>query len=296
MDGFLNLNKPQKFTSHDCVAKLRKILQTKKIGHGGTLDPSATGVLPIAVGKATRLLQFLPTEKAYRGTVKFGIVTATDDMEGEIIQQQSANHLTLAMVKPYLEEFLGKIEQIPPAFSAIKKDGKKMYDLARQGKEVEVPTREVEISQMEVLGWQEGEYPELSLEIHCSAGTYIRSIARDLGAKVGTGATLSSLERTLSCGMTIDKSLTFEEISTLQLEKQLNLINLDEPLEHLPPLELGETETQRWCYGQRIIWEENINDGFYRTYNQSGDFLGITEKYEDEGVSLIKAKVNVGQN
>lgn len=296
MDGFLNLNKPQKFTSHDCVGKLRKILQTKKIGHGGTLDPSATGVLPIAVGKATRLLQFLPTEKAYRGIVKFGIVTATDDMEGEIIQQQSASHLTLAIIKPYLEEFLGKIEQIPPAFSAIKKDGKKMYELARQGKEVEVPKREVEISQIEVLGWQEGEYPELKLEIHCSAGTYIRSIARDLGEKVGTGATLSSLERTLSCAMTIDHSLTFEEISTLQVEKQLNLINLDIPLQHLPRLELGETETQRWCYGQRIIWEENINNGFYRTYNQSGDFLGITEKYEDEGVNLIKAKVMLGKN
>ena len=291
MDGFLNLNKPQKFTSHDCVAKLRKILNTKKIGHGGTLDPSATGVLPIAVGKATRLLQFLPTEKAYRGTVKFGIVTTTDDLEGDIIRKKSASHLTLEKIQPYLKEFLGNIEQIPPNFSAIKKDGQKLYELARQGKEVEVPIREVEISKIQVLGWQEGEYPELELEIHCSAGTYIRSIARDFGEKLGTGATLASLNRTLSCGMTIADSVTFEEIIKQKTEKQLKLINIDSPLQNLPRLDLGESESQRWCYGQRIIWEEDISNGFYRTYNKLGEFLGITEKYEDEQSKLIKAKV-----
>ena len=291
MDGFLNLNKPQDFTSHDCVAKLRKILNTKKIGHGGTLDPSATGVLPIAIGKATRLLQFLPTEKAYQAKVRFGIVTTTDDLEGDITKKTYSSHLTLETVKPYLKEFLGNIEQIPPAFSAIKKDGQKLYQLARQGKVVAVPKRQVEITKVQVLAWHNGEFPELELQIDCSAGTYIRSIARDLGEIMGTGATLASLKRTLSCGMTIEDSLTFEDIIAQKQSDRLNLISLDFPLQKLSRIDLGRIESQRWCYGQKIIFEDNYGNGFYRTYNNLEDFIGITERYESEGTKLIKAKV-----
>ncbi len=291
MDGFLNLNKPLDFTSHDCVAKLRKILNTKKIGHGGTLDPRATGILPIAIGKATRLLQFLPTQKAYRARIKFGIVTTTDDLEGDIIEQTSASHLSLEKVEPYLQEFIGNIEQIPPAFSAIKQDGQKLYQLARQGKVVEVPKRQVEITNIQVLGWHEGEYPELEIEVDCSVGTYIRSIARDLGEKIGTGATLAGLNRTLSCDMTIENSLTFEQIIAQKENNELKLIPLDYLLQNLPQLHLAEVESQRWCYGQKIILEQDYNDGFYCTYNHRGEFMGITQRYEKEGTKLIKAKV-----
>lgn len=291
MDGFLNLNKPQNFTSHDCVAKLRKILKTKKIGHGGTLDPSATGVLPIAIGKATRLLQFLPTEKAYEAKIKFGMVTTTDDLEGDIIQKKSAFDLTLEEITFYLKDFIGKIEQIPPAYSAIKKDGKKMYELARKGEIIDIPKREVEITKINILHWENGEFPELSLHIFCGSGTYIRSIARDLGEKLSTGGTLASLNRTLSCGMIIEDSFTFEQINQQKEQENLSLINLDYPLQNLPVIYLNEDESKRWCQGQKITMNDENNNLFYRTYNYLSEFIGISELRINEDVKLIKPKV-----
>ncbi|MBL1208598.1 tRNA pseudouridine(55) synthase TruB [Geminocystis sp. GBBB08] len=291
MDGFLNLNKPQNFTSHDCVAKLRKILKTKKIGHGGTLDPLATGVLPIAIGKATRLLQFLPTAKAYQAKIRFGIVTTTDDLEGDIIKKTSAFDLTLEKITPYLKDFIGKIEQIPPAYSAIKQGGKKLYELARKGQIIDIPKREVEITKIDILHWHSGEFPELDLQVFCGSGTYIRSLARDLGEKLGTGATLSSLNRTLSCGMDIENSLNFEEIIKQQEENKLSLINLDYPLQNLPIINLNEDESQRWCQGQKIMSNEKNNEQFYRTYNYISEFIGISELRINEDVKLIKPKV-----
>lgn len=291
LNGFLNLNKPPNFTSHDCVAKLRHLLNTKKIGHGGTLDPSATGVLPIAIGKATRLLQFLPREKAYQAKVKFGITTTTDDLEGEIIEEKSANNLTLEQIKPLLTNFLGKIEQIPPAYSAIKQGGQKLYQLARKGQVIALPMREVEIFAIDVNGWQPTEYPELELTIVCGAGTYIRAIARDLGQKLGCGATLASLKRTLSCGMNINFSLTFEQITEQIENDNLTLIPLDSPLQNLPKINLESDKAKRWCQGQKIIINNHYNCPFYRTYNPQAQFLGISELRGNEGKKLIKPKV-----
>lgn len=290
MDGFLNLNKPPNFTSHDCVAKLRKILNTKKIGHGGTLDPLAVGVLPIAVGKATRLLQFLPSEKAYQAKIKFGITTTTDDLEGEIIKQLNAQDLTLDTVKFYLKDFLGEIEQIPPAFSAIKKDGKKLYDLARKGEVFDIPTRKVLINKIDILHWQEGENPELDLHISCGSGTYIRSIARDLGEKTGYGGTLAELIRTQSCAMSLNDSLNFEEIINRKNNDTLELISLDFPLQNLPKIYLSEAESLSWIQGQKIIVQPPLKDHFYCTYNQENNFMGISE-LRDREMGLIKPKV-----
>jgi len=291
MDGFLNLNKPQNFTSHDCVAKLRKILNTKKIGHGGTLDPSATGVLPIAIGKATRLLQFLPTEKAYQGKIRFGVVTTTDDLEGDVIKKTSAKHLTLEKITPFLKDFFGKIEQIPPAYSAIKQQGKKLYELARKGQVIDIPKREVIITKIDILHWQNGDFPELDLHIFCGGGTYIRSIARDLGEKLGTGATLSALNRTLSCDMIIENSLNFEEIIEGKKTANLSLINLDLPLKNLPSIYLNEEESKKWCQGQKITINNNLNQEFYRTYNYVSKFIGISELRINEDIILLKPKV-----
>lgn len=287
MDGFLNLNKPQKFTSHDCVGKLRKILNTKKIGHGGTLDPLATGVLPIALGKATRLLQFLPTEKAYQAKIKFGIVTTTDDLEGEIIRQTSARDLTLEKIIPYLEEFKGEIEQIPPAYSAIKKDGKKLYQLARKGEVIDIPKRLVKIHNIEVLNWQEGEFPELDLLLHCGPGTYIRSIARDLGKKLKVGGTLSFLNRTLSCGMLLENSYNFEEIIELKNTNKLKLISLDEPIKIMPKIQLNEDHGKKWILGQKIEANCILQNMYYRTYDHQNQFLGISELREE----YVKPKI-----
>ena len=181
--GFINLQKPAGWTSHDCVGKLRRLLGLKKIGHGGTLDPMATGVLPVAVGKATRLLQYLPKQKIYQGVVRFGVKTTTDDLEGEVISQEACGALTLAEIQHVLPNFLGTITQIPPAFSAIQRDGKRLYELARQGIAVDVPSRQVEIYDLQIQAWQPGDFPELTLEICCGEGNYIRAIARDLGER-----------------------------------------------------------------------------------------------------------------
>ncbi|AFZ54711.1 tRNA pseudouridine(55) synthase TruB [Cyanobacterium aponinum] len=295
MNGFLNLNKPQNFTSHDCVAKLRKILKTKKIGHGGTLDPLATGVLPIAVGKATRLLQFLPSEKAYKARIKFGIQTTTDDLEGEIIRQQEVKDLTLAKIMDILPEFIGEIDQIPPAYSAIKKDGKKLYDLARKGAVIDIPIRKVFINKIEILNWQESDYPELDLKIVCGGGTYIRAIARDLGEKIGTGATLANLQRTLSCGMTLENSLTFEDVINQKTEEKLSLINLDFPLQNMPKIYLNEEESKNWLLGQKISKITEANYQFYCTYNHKNQFIGISEQRETIETN-IKPKIVIYPN
>ena len=170
-EGFLNLNKPAGMTSHDCVGRVRRLLKLKRVGHGGTLDPAVTGVLPIALGKATRLLQFLQQGKAYRGTIRFGLITATDDLEGEILSARSVPELTLETVQAALPNFMGNISQFPPNYSAVQVGGKRLYDLARQGKTVEVAARNVEVFRLEILDWRAGDFPELDLAIACSPAT-----------------------------------------------------------------------------------------------------------------------------
>ncbi|MFM7601150.1 MAG: tRNA pseudouridine(55) synthase TruB, partial [Pseudanabaena sp.] len=176
-NGFISIDKPPSITAHDCVSRLRKLLKQKKIGHGGTLDPMATGVLPIAVGNATRLLRFLPEGKAYEARIRFGLVTNTDDITGEVISDRPCPKLTLAEIQKLLPLFQGKITQRPPAFSAIQVNGKRLYDLARRGEisESDIPMRSVEITEIRVLNWTEGDYPELDVAIACGSGTYIRS-------------------------------------------------------------------------------------------------------------------------
>ena len=254
MQGFLNLNKPGGLTSHDCVARLRKLLRLKRIGHGGTLDPAATGVLPIALGKATRLLQYLSHEKAYRARIRFGVTTSTDDLEGEILTQRDASHLTLAEVQAALPQFIGKIEQIPPSYSAIQVGGKRLYELARAGQLVEAPLRQVEVHQIQILDWHPGELPELELLIACGGGTYIRSIARDLGAALETGGTLAALIRTNSSGFQLTESLTLEDLAEKLEAGCFSPIPPTAALPHLPIVTVSETLTQRWRQGQRLNW------------------------------------------
>ncbi len=289
--GFLNLNKSIGFTSHDCVAKIRRILSTKKVGHGGTLDPLATGVLPIAIGKATRLIQFLPTQKIYRAKIRFGITTNTDDLEGNILEQNSTFHLTLDHINTCLPQFIGKIEQIPPAFSAIKKDGKKLYQLARKGELIEVSKREIEIYEITVLNWVNQEFSELDLMIKCGSGTYIRAIARDLGKMLGVGGTLASLERTLSCGMTLENSLNLEQIETKEKENNLTLIEPDFPLKHLPSFIFAEEEAKRWCQGQKIAIERHISEENCLIYDHHQTFLGIAQLEINSDLTIVIPQV-----
>ncbi|ERN42806.1 tRNA pseudouridine 55 synthase [Rubidibacter lacunae KORDI 51-2] len=281
MLGFLNLHKPEGLTSHDCVAKVRRILQVKRVGHGGTLDPAATGVLPIAAGRATRLLQFLPDAKVYRARVRFGIQTNTDDLEGEVLAMQPLPELSLQQVLPLLERFSGAIEQVPPQFSAIQCGGKRLYELARAGEVADVPSRTVVVSRIDVLKWHPGDFPELELEIACGPGTYIRAIARDLGAALGIGGTLAQLVRTQSCGLCLQDSLTLDELAARVERQTLGLLAPDAAIGHLPAVTFPAGTSKRWCQGQHIPLEVAISppniaaETPVRVYNMSGMFLGV---------------------
>jgi tRNA pseudouridine55 synthase len=254
-NGFLNLSKPIDFTSHDCVAIVRRLLQTKKVGHGGTLDPKATGVLPMAIGNCTRLLQYLPTEKAYQAVIRFGICTETDDLEGQIVSSPGAIDLALTTIEAALPQFIGLITQVPPIYSAIQVDGKRLYDLARSGKghdQIQVPPRQVEVKDIQILDWLPGKFPELTLAITCGSGTYIRSIARDLGLAAGTVSTLTNLVRTKSCNLLLADSVDFAAIKAGKFSLQSPLL----ALAHLDQVKLSASQVADWYKGKPILWPE----------------------------------------
>ncbi len=289
MQGFLNLNKPAGLTSHDCIAKVRKILHLRQVGHGGTLDPAAVGVLPIAIGKATRLLQFLSADKAYRAVIRFGIRTATDDLEGEVLASQPAPTLTLEQVQAVLPQFQGSIQQVPPRYSALQVEGKRLYDLARAGEDFEVKPRSVEIHALEVLGWRSGEFPELELAIACGAGTYIRSIARDLGDLLQTGGTLAKLTRTNSSGFCLADSISLDALES----STIPLVAPEIALAHVPAVYLSAQDAQRWCYGQRLVRSPTpeIAPGACRVHDQDDRFLGVGEWQAIDNGWLLQPKV-----
>ncbi|MGD1908406.1 MAG: tRNA pseudouridine(55) synthase TruB [Leptolyngbyaceae cyanobacterium] len=277
--GFINLHKPLGWTSHDCVAKIRGVLKLKKVGHGGTLDPLASGVLPVALGRATRLLPFLPEDKTYRAVIRFGLTTTSDDLEGDVVTRQPVPHLQEAEAIAPLSQFLGTIAQIPPRYSAIQVNGKRLYQLARKGAAVEVPARTVTIHQLTVESWQGGDFPELTVTIRCSAGTYIRSIARDWGEQLGIGGTLAGLVRTVSGGFQLADSLPLEAL--ISQPESVQAIAPTAALTHLPRLTLPEPTATRWRQGQKLMLP--LTDlppdtvAPYTVFDPSDQFLGITE-------------------
>ncbi|DAB17414.1 MAG: tRNA pseudouridine(55) synthase TruB [Acinetobacter sp. CAG:196_36_41] len=220
MFGFLNVYKPKGITSHDVVSALRRITKVKQIGHTGTLDPFAEGVLPICIGKATRLIEYLDDDKAYTGTIQLGSSTTTYDLEGEEVNF-SDKKVTLDEIEAALDKFRGEIEQLPPIYSAIKVNGKKLYEYAREGKEVKIEPRGVNISNLRILNF----YPEtrqVELHIECSKGTYIRSIANDLGEELGTYGHLVKLVRVKAGMFEVNNAVSLEHIQTKEdVEKLL---------------------------------------------------------------------------
>jgi tRNA pseudouridine55 synthase len=293
VDGFINLNKLPDWTSHDCVAKVRRILQTKKVGHGGTLDPAAVGVLPIAIGKATRLLQYLPAGKAYRAIIRLGVETTTDDLAGEVIYSEPVTDLGIQQIETALATFIGEIVQTPPMYSAIQVNGQRLYKLARAGEVVEVPTRQVTIDTIEILNWTPGDFPELEVQIACGGGTYIRSIARDLGVKLGTRGVLAFLERNASCGLQLADSITLEE-----LERQAGIfrpISPDRALAHLPTVTLLNAELVKfWSQGKRLPVEQldlippdAALSGYFQVIGDEHQCLGIGEFRHIDGAQLL---------
>ncbi len=214
LNGIINVNKPGGFTSHQVVNRLRKILGMKKIGHAGTLDPLAVGVLPVCTGKATRIIEYLDTSKAYRAYILLGVETDTYDIEGKIQRKISVN-LDIERIKSYLQEFKGEITQIPPVYSAVHYKGRRLYEYARKNIEIKnIPARQVIIDNIELVDIKRinTENPILVVDIDCSAGTYIRSIAHDLGVKLGYGCCLENLTRTRAGNFRLEESLTLEQI------------------------------------------------------------------------------------
>ncbi len=256
LSGFINLNKPIDWTSHDCVARVRRLLNSKKVGHGGTLDPLASGVLPIAIGRATRLLPYLPARKAYRARIRFGVTTTTDDLEGEVLTQRDAQQLQRSEVEAILPQFVGTLSQTPPMYSAIQVQGKRLYDLARQGKTVEVPKRQVIVRQLTPQSWCAGPQPELVVDIDCGPGTYIRSLARDIGEQLGTGATLAELVRTHSNGFDLAQSMTLEALAEAIAQNAFAPHPVGEAVQHLKAIALPPDLARRWCMGQKLALSE----------------------------------------
>ena len=256
MFGFINIYKPKGITSHDVISVLRRITKIKQIGHTGTLDPFAEGVLPVCIGKATRLIEFLNDDKAYIGTVKLGKSTTTYDIEGEEVNR-SDKEVNIDQIKKELENFKGDIEQLPPVYSAIKVKGKKLYEYARKGETVEIAPRRVSINKLEVLNY-DPEKRTLELYIDCSKGTYIRSIANDLGEKLGTYGHLSKLVRVKAGDFIIDDAVRLENLNSIDDVKK-NLIN---PLEKLkyPMAELNEKEKNKVSHGMDI-YKNTPNEG-----------------------------------
>lgn len=259
--GIINVNKPVKFTSHDVVSKLRKILNIRQIGHTGTLDPLAVGVLPVCIGKATKIIQYLEDSKAYRAYIKLGIRTNTYDADGEIIEDNSVN-LDLQRIQDALKEFQGEITQKPPIYSAVHYKGKRLYEYARANIEVEdIPERNVHINSIELLDIlnKDSDHPTLIVDIDCSGGTYIRSIANDLGDILDYGASLDSLIRTKSGRFTIDKSHSLEEIQEFFRSGRLNEILIN-PVDviNLERVSITEDQINKVTKGQYIkICDEN---------------------------------------
>ena len=246
--GFLVLDKPAGLSSHACVAKVRRAYGLKRVGHGGTLDPAVTGVLPIALGPATRLLPYLSGDKTYRGVVQLGVTTDSDDLEGTVLSRQAVPSLSREALEQALSAFRGEIQQRPPAVSAVHVNGERAYKLARAGVELDLPPRAVTVHRLCLEAW-EPEQGRLDLEVHCSSGTYIRSLARDLGEALGCGGALAQLRRSEALGFGLEQAVPLEALDQAPLPPLLNPLAA---LGHLPQRQLLDAELEGWRCGRAL--------------------------------------------
>ena len=277
MNGIINLRKEAGMTSHDAVFKLRKILKTKKIGHGGTLDPDVVGVLPIAVGKATRLVEFMQEEgKVYEGEINLGCSTTTEDASGDILERTPVTELLEeALIDEAMESMTGEIRQIPPMYSAVKVNGRKLYEYARAGQEVERPERQVTIYSFEIS--YEDEQARFRFRVKCSKGTYVRTLSVDLGAKLGFASHMSQLTRTSSAGMSLDDALTLDEIA--------ERVAVDD-FSFLQPLELGIGDLVRVELSDEQV-EDVRNGRFISLMSDEAELAGF---YKEKLVVVLEKR------
>ena len=268
----------------DVCAKLRGALGEKRVGHAGTLDPMATGVLPVFVGRATRAVQYAESgEKEYAATLRLGLTTDTQDVWGNTLEEKPVPPDAGERLSALLPKFTGEIEQIPPMYSAVKIGGKKLYELARKGQEVERKPRAVTIQELEVTGSQGG--TDFSLRVRCSKGTYIRTLCHDMGQALGCGGTMAALRRSMACGFTLDQSHTLEEILNHPAPTAL-LLPVDSLFSDRPALTLTERQADRLSHGGSF--STPAPTGEYRAYSPGGDFLALC-KVSDGTLSAIKS-------
>lgn len=274
MNGILIVNKSSGMTSHDVVNSVRRLFGTRRVGHTGTLDPIATGVLVLLLGSATRLAQFMAhDDKRYRGTIRMGIETSTYDADGEVVAVKPVE-VGLEAIQAAVAGFRGDIQQIPPMYSALKVHGQKLYSLARQGITIEREPRAVTIYHSEVLAWQP---PDLILDVQCSAGTYIRSLAHDVGEALGCGAHLRALTRTASHGFTLAESHTLDALNALSQEGRLinTLLSPRVALGQAPAVTLTRAQVTAVRHGQSIALPEVEEAQVLQVVDQQGDLVAV---------------------
>lgn len=294
MDGVLNILKPPGMTSHDVVAYIRRLLATKKVGHTGTLDPDVAGVLPVCIGKATRIVDYLTDrDKEYRGEITFGIVTDTADIAGVVTKTCDASDLTKSRVEEIMNGFIGAQQQIPPMVSAVKVNGKKLYQYAREGLEIPREPRQIFIRQLKIIK-VEGfgtSHPKVLFHVVCSKGTYIRTLCADIGDMAGCGATMSYLLRTRSGAFTIDQALTLEEINDFALAGTIDkyMMPVSRALTGIPKVVIFDELAAKVKNGNRIFapgvkaTPEGIKEGDrVGLWDSAGNLLAIASAFLDE--------------
>ena len=282
MNGIVIIDKPQDWTSQDVVSKLRGVLHTKRIGHGGTLDPMATGVLPVFVGRGTRAVEFFEhAEKTYEAVIRLGMTTTTEDITGEILEKRTVS-VTKEDFLSVLQQFRGEIQQIPPMYSALKINGQKLCDLARKGKEVERKPRTITIHSLECLSF-DGE--TATLRVACSKGTYIRTLCKDIGEALGCGGCMESLRRVAAGAYTIDEAVPLQTLVDAE-DPESYLRPVDSMFVSYPAVTLTDKQELRCRNGNSF--SISLSDGTYRAYGENGEFLMLA-KVESGVMSTIKS-------
>ena len=273
-NGILIVDKPAGWTSMDVCAKLRGIFHEKRVGHGGTLDPMATGVLPVFIGRATRAVEFAEcSDKEYIAGLKLGVITNTQDTTGEILETHPAQ-VSREQLEAALEKFRGEILQVPPMYSAIKIGGKKLYELARKGREVERPARDVTIKSLEILDEQgDGLY---TIRVRCTKGTYIRTLCHDIGQALGCGGCMASLRRTMAAGFTLEDAVSLEQIQT-EADPVSLLLSVDCLFADRPVLVLKSAEAEKKIRNGMTAVLPELPSGEYRVYSKDEIFLALCQ-------------------
>lgn len=281
LNGIICVNKPQGFTSFDVIAKMRGILRLKRLGHAGTLDPMATGVLPVFVGKATKACDIIPDhDKTYKADFRLGFTSDTQDSSGKMVECASADGITAETIEASLTDFRGNIMQIPPMYSAVTVNGQRLYDLARKGIEVERKPRPITVYSLELTSYDENAH-EGTLEISCSRGTYIRTIINDIGEKLGCGAVMTSLVRTAACGFSLSDCVSLEELqenadSGNSAEKYL--LPIDKVFGEYPSVTLNEHQEKLYRNGVKLDIKRMggiKRGGIHRVFGADKGFIGL---------------------